>query len=47
MDVIRSKALETLVNCTRDVQVSLLELKKLGIVIKDTPDGSTWEKEER
>lgn len=23
------------------------ELKKLGIVIKDTPDGSTWEKEER
>ena len=31
MDVIRSKALETLVNCTRDVQVSLLELKKLGI----------------
>ena len=31
VDVIRSKALETLVNCTRDVQVSLLELKKLGI----------------
>ena len=30
-DVIRSKALETLVNCTRDVQVSLTELKKLGI----------------
>ena len=30
VDVIRSKALETLVNCTRDVQVSLLELKKLG-----------------
>ena len=23
------------------------ELKKLGIVIKDTPDGSTWEKEGR
>lgn len=31
VDVIRSKALETLVNCTRDVQVSLYELKKLGI----------------
>ena len=31
VDVIRSKALETLVNCTRDVQVSLLELEKLGI----------------
>lgn len=30
-DIIRSKALETLVNCTRDVQVSLQELKKLGI----------------
>lgn len=31
VDVIRSKALETLVNCTRDVQVSLLELKKLTV----------------
>lgn len=31
VDVIRSKALETLVNCTRDVQISLQELQKLGI----------------
>lgn len=31
VDVIRSKALDTLVKCTRDVEVSLQELQKLGI----------------